>query len=157
MPVHVLARTLQSRTPSPCIHVVSIEIKVAHITWGGYRLLRLAGIRRRSQGDPFRFIDVVSDLRQEFSFSARRIVVAAFYIAVVVHWFACILWWTIRLQDYPAGKSVLRNKLPCCSSQGSCKSKLSCCSSQLICELCCSQKVKAITLMVCQSVMSILG
>ena len=67
------------------------------------RLLRLAGIRRRSQGDPFRFIDFFSDLRQEFSFSARRIIVAAFYIAVVVHWFACTLWWTIRLQNYPAG------------------------------------------------------
>ncbi|KAL3143569.1 Potassium/sodium hyperpolarization-activated cyclic nucleotide-gated channel 3 [Trebouxia sp. C0009 RCD-2024] len=66
------------------------------------RLLRLAGIKRRSQGDPFRFIDRVSDLRQEFSFSARRIIVAAVYILIVVHWFACTLWWTIRLQNYPA-------------------------------------------------------
>ncbi len=72
----------------------------------GNRLLRLAGIKRRSQGDPFRFIDKVSDLRQEFSFSARRIIVAAIYILIVVHWFACILWWTIRLQNYPAGKSL---------------------------------------------------
>ena len=70
-----------------------------------FRLLRLAGIKRRSQGDPFRFIDKVSDLRQEFSFSARRIIVAAVYILIVVHWFACILWWTIRLQNYPAGKT----------------------------------------------------
>lgn len=73
---------------------------------GAHRLLRLAGIKRRSQGDPFRFIDKVSDLRQEFSFSARRIIVAAVYILIVVHWFACILWWTIRLQNYPAGKSA---------------------------------------------------
>lgn len=66
----------------------------------------MAGIKRRSQGDPFRFIDKVSDLRQEFSFSARRIIVAAVYILIVVHWFACTLWWTIRLQNYPAGKAV---------------------------------------------------
>ena len=78
----------------------------AYVTVAGNRLLRLAGIRRRSQGDPFRFIDTVSDLRQEFSFSARRIIVAAVYILIVVHWFACILWWTIMLQNYPAGKSV---------------------------------------------------
>lgn len=70
------------------------------------RLLRLAGIKRRSQGSPFRFIDKVSDLRQEFSFSARRIFVAAFYIFVVVHWFACTLWWTIRLQDYPSSERL---------------------------------------------------
>ncbi|KAL3143545.1 Potassium/sodium hyperpolarization-activated cyclic nucleotide-gated channel 3 [Trebouxia sp. C0009 RCD-2024] len=65
------------------------------------RLLRVASIWRRSQGNPFRILDKVSDLRQEFSFSARRIAMAAFAEMVAVHWFACILWWTIRLQAYP--------------------------------------------------------
>ena len=64
----------------------------------------MAGIWRRSRGNPFRFVDRISDLRQEFSFSARRISMAAFAELMAIHWFACILWWTIRLQDYPRGE-----------------------------------------------------
>ena len=69
-----------------------------------YRLIRVASIWRRSQGNPFRILDKISDLRQEFSFSARRIAMAAFAELIAVHWFACILWWTLRLQGYPQSK-----------------------------------------------------
>ena len=71
------------------------------------RLLRVAGIWRRSQGNPFRFFDKVSDLRRDFSFSARRIAMAAFAELIAMHWFACILWWTIRLQWYPKSEPVI--------------------------------------------------
>ena len=69
-----------------------------------YRLIRVASIWRRSQGNPFRILDKISDLRQEFSFSARRIAMAAFAELIAVHWFACILWWALRLQGYPHSK-----------------------------------------------------
>ena len=68
------------------------------------RLIRVASIWRRSQGNPFRILDKISDLRQEFSFSARRIAMAAFAELIAVHWFACIVWWTLRLQGYPQSK-----------------------------------------------------
>ena len=68
------------------------------------RLIRVASIWRRSQGNPFRVLDKISDLRQEFSFSARRIAMAAFAELVAMHWFACILWWTIRLEGYPSSE-----------------------------------------------------
>ena len=50
------------------------------------RLLRVVGIRRRAQGSPFRWIDKISDVRQEFSFGARRLSVSAIAIAIAVHW-----------------------------------------------------------------------
>lgn len=69
-----------------------------------HRLIRVASIWRRSQGNPFRILDKISDLRQEFSFSARRIAMAAFAELVAVHWLACTLWWTLRLQGYPQSR-----------------------------------------------------
>ena len=32
-----------------------------------------------------------------------------------MHWFACLLWWTIRLQDYPAGKLIHTHTSACSS------------------------------------------
>lgn len=69
-----------------------------------HRLIRVASIWRRSQGNPFRILDKISDLRREFSFSARRIAMAAFAELVAVHWLACTLWWTLRLQGYPQSR-----------------------------------------------------
>lgn len=65
------------------------------------RLLRAVGIRRRCRGDPFRWVDAVSTKRREFSYSAKRLVTTALLMLAVVHYFACLLWWTVRLQGYP--------------------------------------------------------
>ncbi|KAK9868627.1 hypothetical protein WJX84_000472 [Apatococcus fuscideae] len=65
------------------------------------RLLRAVGIRRRCGGDPFRWVDRISTKRREFSYSAKRLVTTALLLCGVVHYFACLLWWTVRLQEYP--------------------------------------------------------
>lgn len=69
------------------------------------RLLRAVGIRRRCRGDPFRWVDAVSTKRREFSYSAKRLVTTALLMLGVVHYFACLLWWTVRLQGYPDSES----------------------------------------------------
>ena len=66
------------------------------------RLLRAVGLQRRCRGSPFRWVDLISTRRKEFSYSARRLVAASAYTFLAVHYFSCLIWWTIRLQDYPS-------------------------------------------------------
>jgi hypothetical protein len=48
-------------------------------------------------------VDRISDIRQEFSYSARRIVHVAFITFLALHYFACFLWFIIRVQNFPSG------------------------------------------------------
>ncbi|KAK9787865.1 hypothetical protein WJX73_005550 [Symbiochloris irregularis] len=66
------------------------------------RLFRAFGLRRRCRGNPFRWVDKLSNVRKEFSYSAQRLVVAAFITMTALHYFACLIWLTIRWQHFPA-------------------------------------------------------
>eukprot|EP00884_Botryococcus_braunii_P019155 jgi/Botrbrau1/5923/Bobra.0366s0097.1 len=65
------------------------------------RCLRVFAINRRARGNPFRWVDTISDVRKEFSYSARRIINSAVLTWIGLHYFACLLWFIVRVQDFP--------------------------------------------------------
>lgn len=62
-----------------------------------------------------RWIDRLSDFRKEFSYSAQRLVVASFVTLTTLHYFACLVWLTIRVQHFPPSERLtpLRLSLKC--------------------------------------------
>ena len=58
---------------------------------------------RQDSGGTARWVDQLSDFRREFSYSAQRLVVAAFVTITALHYFACLIWLTIRVQGFPSG------------------------------------------------------
>lgn len=48
-------------------------------------------------------VDAISDVRKEFSYSARRIINSAVLTLIGLHYFACFLWFVVRVQDFPDG------------------------------------------------------
>ena len=69
------------------------------------RLLRIFGLNRRAHGSNFRWVDKISDARQEFSYSAQRLVISWILTFLALHYFGCIIWLTVRLQHFPEGGS----------------------------------------------------
>lgn len=64
-------------------------------------LLRLTTIIRRAHGSPYRFLDRVSNVRQQFSYAGRRIMTVVLLLFATIHVFACLLWLVNRVQNYP--------------------------------------------------------
>lgn len=62
------------------------------------RLLRCFGVTRRCRGSPLRWIDRFSTLRKEFSFSLKRMTLSSLGSLLGCHYFACLLFWTLRLE-----------------------------------------------------------
>lgn len=69
---------------------------------GMCRLVRCFGLTRRCGGSPLRWIDRCSTARKEFSFSLRRMTLSSVLSLLGCHYFACLLWWTLRLEKAPA-------------------------------------------------------
>eukprot|EP00775_Hariotina_reticulata_P005141 gene5141-5381_t len=65
------------------------------------RLLKAVGWRRRAHGDPFRFINRLPCLRDNFNYSLRLVIKSASLLLLGLHYFACALWFVLRLQGFP--------------------------------------------------------
>jgi hypothetical protein len=56
------------------------------------------GWRRRAHGDPFRFINRLPYLRDNFNYSLRLVIKSSSLLLLALHYFACALWFVLRLQ-----------------------------------------------------------
>ena len=61
------------------------------------------GLKRRAHGSSFRWVDMISDARQEFSYAAQRLVEAWALTFLSLHYFACVNWFAVRVQHFPEG------------------------------------------------------
>ncbi len=66
-----------------------------------HSLLRLTTIIRRAHGSPYRFLDRITNVRQEVSYTERRIMTAVLLLLGTIHVFACLLWFVNRVQNFP--------------------------------------------------------
>lgn len=65
-----------------------------------------------------RWVDKISDARQEFSYSAQRLVAMSFLTLLALHYFGCIIWFTVRVQEFPEGEGTLLVTPEACCQAG---------------------------------------